>query len=197
MSEYTDLHELVTFRPLSNRLSYPPGSMKLSPFKASWSSTVKLLARELRAHGARRGVMEIDLREQDFRLDGLPRGDRSARSPGIVLSFTAGRVPGAPALRYEVTRYSDWRDNVRAVALALEALRAVDRYGVTRRGEQYAGWKSLTAGAGDGDAARGHELIRKHGGVARALHAAHPDHGGNDQDFRDVIAARNQSRNKT
>jgi len=31
----------------------------------------------------------------------------------------------------------------------LEALRRVDRYGITRRGEQYAGWKALPPGAGD------------------------------------------------
>jgi hypothetical protein len=38
-----------------------------------------------------------------------------------------------------------WQANVRAIALALEALRAVDRYGVTKRGEQYQGWTALPA----------------------------------------------------
>lgn len=33
----------------------------------------------------------------------------------------------------------------RAITLALAALRAVDRYGVTKRGEQYTGWKALPA----------------------------------------------------
>jgi hypothetical protein len=44
----------------------------------------------------------------------------------------------------------DWQHNVRAIALGLEALRKVDRYGITRRGEQYAGWKALPAGIGIG-----------------------------------------------
>ena len=42
-----------------------------------------------------------------------------------------------------------WQANTRAIALALEALRAVDRYGVTRRGEQYVGWQALPARAGE------------------------------------------------
>lgn len=35
-----------------------------------------------------------------------------------------------------------WQHNVRSVALGLEALRAVDRYGISRRGEQYAGFRA-------------------------------------------------------
>lgn len=192
MSAYTDLRGLVTFRPLERPLSYPGGT-RVSPFRASWSSTVEMLAKELRAHGARHAVMEIDMPEANIRLDGMPRADRNARTPGIVLSFEATRVPGRPQLRYEVTEFSTWQDNVRAVALGLAALRAVDRYGVTRRGEQYAGWKQLMAGsAGEGgDVARGRELIARAGGDWRhAARLAHPDHGGEERDFKDVIAAR-------
>jgi hypothetical protein len=185
MSEYTDLARLVTFRPLERPV---PSGRAMSPFKAGWTSTVRALAKELRAHGARQAVLEIGFREQDLRLDGLPRADRHARTPGVVLSFKATAVPGAPQLRYEVGTYSDWRDNIRAIALGLEALRAVDRYGVTKRGEQYAGWKALPAGGPSVD--RGRALIREHGGVAAALKATHPDHDGDEAAFRDVQAAR-------
>lgn len=43
-----------------------------------------------------------------------------------------------------------WQHNVRSIALGLEALRAVDRYGITRRGQQYAGFRAAltTGGAG-------------------------------------------------
>lgn len=186
---YTDLARIVTFRPLERPVG---GGQRYSNFKASWPDTVALLERELRAHGARNIILEVDLREQDLRLDGLPRADRNARTPGIVLSFEATRVPGKPALRYEVATFTDWRDNVRGVALGLQALRAVDRYGVTKRGEQYAGWKALpsgTVGSG-GNPTRGRQLIAQAGDVKSALHDAHPDHGGNPDDFRDVIAAR-------
>jgi hypothetical protein len=39
-----------------------------------------------------------------------------------------------------------WQHNVRSIALGLEALRAVDRYGISKRGQQYAGFRAaLTA----------------------------------------------------
>lgn len=132
-------------------------------------------------------MLEVDLREQDLRQDGLPRAGRTVRSPGVVLSFEATHVPNKPHLRYEVAEFTHWQDNVRAVALGLEALRAVDRYGMTRRGEQYAGWRQLEA---DSKPSRGRELIRAHGGEKEALFATHPDHGGMAQDFADVQAAR-------
>lgn len=188
MSGYNDLAGLVTFRPLERPLRR--GGDRLAPFRARWTSTVDLLVKELRAHGARRVVVEIDIREDDLRLDGLPRAGCSARTPGVVLSFEATKVPGSPQLRYEVGTYSDWRDNLRAIALGLQALRAVDRYGVTKRGEQYAGWRALPVGTGDPSPERGRVLIREHGSVTAALKATHPDHGGDPADFADVQAAR-------
>lgn len=188
MTAYDDLARLVTFRPLERPV---PSSHRGSPFSASWTSTVQLLTKELRAHGARQSILEIDMRESDIRLDGTPRADRSARTPGIVLSFEATGVPGRPTLRYEVGTFASWQANVRAVALGLEALRAVDRHGVTKRGEQYAGWKALPTGSGP-SATRGGALISEHGGVAGALRATHPDTSGYDSaaDFADVQAAR-------
>lgn len=41
-----------------------------------------------------------------------------------------------------------WQHNVRSIALGLEALRAVDRYGISKRGQQYAGFRAaLGSGA--------------------------------------------------
>lgn len=187
---YADLAERLTLRPLERPVEC---AGRASQFSARWSQTMGLLDRELRVLRAANAVLEIDFREQDFRLDGLPRAGRSAQSPGIVLSFTATAVPGKPALRYEVGTYRHWEDNLRAVALGLQALRAVDRYGVTKRGEQYAGWRQLEAGSGvgEGDPARGRHLIDEaEGNIKTALFLAHPDHGGEPEDFRDVIAAR-------
>lgn len=191
MSGYEELARLVTLRPLERPIDCLHRS---SPFSRNWSSTVSLLAKELRAHGARNALLEVALREQDFRVtDGLPRADRTAYSPGIVLSFKAANVAGEPELRYEVGTYARWQDNVLAVAHGLEALRAVDRYGVTKRGEQYAGWKALSAGTvgSEGNVDRGKLLIEAAGyDIKKALHDAHPDHGGEPEDFRDIIAAR-------
>lgn len=183
---YADLAHLVTFRPLERPLDC---DWRASPFSSPWTKTIRLLERELRLHGAEQVVLEIDFRERDLRLDGFPRADRRAQSPGVVLSFTAVGVPGSPKLRYEVATFDDWRDNLRAVALGLEALRAVDRYGVTKRGEQYAGWVALPSPQAS-LVQRGRDLIREHGDVRRALVATHPDHGGDPEDFKAVTAAR-------
>jgi hypothetical protein len=61
----------------------------------------------------------------------------------VVISFDSEHGP----LRYATDQFIGWQDNVRGIALALGALRAVDRYGVTRRGEQYIGWKAIPAPA--------------------------------------------------
>lgn len=197
MSGFEELAGLCTFRPLERPLEC---YYRTSPFSRNWLSTVRLLATELRMHGAQGAVMELDMREQDFRVsDGLPRGDRQTRTPGIVLAFKATAVVGSPELRYEVATYASWRDNVLAVAKGLESLRAVDRYGVTRRGEQYAGWKALPAGSvgSGGNITRGAELVDAAAGdIKVALHDAHPDHGGEADDFRDIIAWRESKKGK-
>jgi hypothetical protein len=174
------------FRPLPV-WPYPDTSERRSrwTFKAPWSSTIELLERELRMLDATDLVIGAFFREQDIRLDGLPRsGAREPSHPGIELSFNSphGR------LVYASDACDRWEHNVRSIALGLEALRAVDRFGITRHGEQYAGWKQLTAGGPDVD--RGRQLIREHGGARQALMATHPDHGGDPADFADVQAAR-------
>jgi hypothetical protein len=176
------------FRPIPVWPGPTPADQRRSrwTFKAGWQSTLDLLDRELRHLGASNIMIGCGLREQDIRIDGWPRsGVREPAHPGVEVSFDTqhGR------LVYATDVCERWEHNVRAIALGLEALRAVDRHGITRRGEQYAGFKALPPGSGP-NAQRGLELIERHGGVPAALHATHPDHGGSDRDFRDVIAAR-------
>jgi hypothetical protein len=162
-----------------------------SLFSATFEQTTELLVDELRHLGAKQAVMQLDMDPSDFRLDGTPRAQAKARSPGIILNFKALAVHGKPDLRYEVDTYSTWQENVRALAKGLEALRAVGRYGVTELDQQYTGWKALAAGSvGDGNVENGKRLIAAAGSVRRALAQAHPDLGGAPEDFRDVIAAR-------
>ena len=115
-----------------------------STFKAPWQTTVDLLGRELVNLGAKGGVICADFREQDLRLDGLPRSGAPAPAhPGIKVMFDSKYG----ALSYATDSCRFWQHNVRSIALGLEALRAVDRYGVTRRGEQYTGWLAIESGA--------------------------------------------------
>jgi hypothetical protein len=66
--------------------------------------------------------------------------------PGVRIAFESKYGPLTYATDEFVTRPARLADQRPRIALALQALRAVDRYGVTKRGEQYTGWKALPAG---------------------------------------------------
>lgn len=122
-----------------------------SLFRASWKDTIKLLCREVERLGGDLIVVQVDVAEVDLRQDGMLRARAQVGFPGVRISFDSKHGP----LTYSSDAYDQWygsrhgmqgwQANVRAIALALEALRAVDRYGVTRRGEQYTGWRAIAA----------------------------------------------------
>lgn len=162
-------------------------------FKATWTSTLQLLERELLHLDARNVVIQAGFAEHDIRIDGLPKANaRQPAHPGIRISFDSIHGP----LTYATDSCEYWQHNVRSIALGLEALRAVDRYGVTKSGEQYRGWSQLPAGNGTAPSgmtrADAAELIRKWAAnidaaetdqkrlfkLARA--EAHPDRNGGD-----------------
>lgn len=180
-----------TYRPLPN-WPFPatPWDQRRSrwTFKASWSDTLDKLEYEIGRLDGSSVVFGIGLEERDIRKDGLPRADaRPARHPGVEISFDSrhGR------LTYSTDSYELWQHNVRAIALGLEYLRGLDRYGITRRGEQYAGWAQLTAGGPDPE--RGRALVEAAGGITMALRKHHPDAGGDARDFIDVQTYRAQA----
>ena len=144
-----------TVRPISDRGPFT-GQHENSQFTASWSDTLDLLDRELWFLDAEHVVIEVDVTERGIRIDGQLRADAKAASPAVRLAFDSKHGPlqyatdrfVRPSWRREGAR-EDWQHNLRAIALGLEALRKVDRYGITRRGEQYAGWKALPPAGGD------------------------------------------------
>lgn len=154
-------------------------------FRSGWTKTLQLLERELFQLDATEVVIELDIGEGEIRQDGFPYADARPGHPGVIISFDSKHGP----LRYGTDAFPHWQDNVRAIALGLESLRRVERYGIGKRGEQYVGWKALPAGE-DQRRARGLELIEEHGGVTEALKATHPDHGGEADDFDAVQVAR-------
>lgn len=90
-----------------------------APFRSSWSSTLEVLERELRVISAKARVLQVDIAERYFRIDGYPRADARSNGPGVILTFDAF----GGSLSYPCDTFDDWQDNVRAIALALEALR--------------------------------------------------------------------------
>lgn len=188
----------MIFRPLSTwpGARTPPAGRRSSPFSAGYQATVDLLYAELEHLGAQRVVLELDVPEAGVRRDG--RGllaSTQPASPGVVVSFESRHGP----LRYACDRFRRWQDNLRAIALGLESLRRVERYGIASAGEQYAGWKALPASTLTFDQARArlrHVLAQAGANeiptddralARRALRLSHPDAGGEPVRFRDVI----------
>jgi HNH endonuclease len=126
---------------------------KPNPFRASWSNTVELLDGELTNLGADPTTVALQLAvtEGECRLDGQIRSGAKVAHPGVILSFTTRRYGplSYPCDTFEARWSQDgpgWKINVRAIALGLEALRKVARYGIAGRGEQYTGWAALPPG---------------------------------------------------
>lgn len=175
-----------------------------SNFSATWSSTLAVLRRELWHLGAKNARLQIAVPAQQFRLDGRPRATAKAEHPGVILTMDSRHGP----LSYPCDNFTTWQDNVRAIALALEALRKVDRYGVTKRGEQYRGFLAIEATSAPAEFATADEALRflgkfiglgaaelrAHPGTAgralrRAQRETHPDHGGDAATFQRVSLA--------
>lgn len=140
-----------TTRPLSDKTWLKPGRRKASAFSSSWTSTRDLLEKEIRALDGRDVVIEIDVREQDLRLDGTLRSRATADSPAVRVSFESKHGPMSfPCDAYKTGPYQNkmlpWQHNVRAVALTMEALRAAERHGAINTGQQYTGFRALNAG---------------------------------------------------
>lgn len=175
-------------------------------FKASWSDTLELLGREVAYLGADEVVLQVAADERAMRLDGGLRADAKPEHPGVIVSFDSKRHG---ALRYFTDRFTrnwghqspGWQANVRAIALGLEALRKVERYGIANRGEQYTGWSALPSGADTSTAYQ--ELLLATAKMPdgstwppspesqltiyrMALKNAHPDMGGSTQLLMDV-----------
>jgi hypothetical protein len=190
-----------TYRPIVAWPGKQTTSRKRGAFKAGYTDTLRLLDRELRHLGARSVVFQVAMDASDIRLDGQPRAGARARHPGVIVSFESKHGP----LSYPCDTFSSWEDNVRAIALALEHLRTVDRYGVTKTGEQYRGWSKLpppivTPAPMSEDIAYG-TLFEFGGGeeitkenldqiYRRAAMATHPDRGGSAEKFKLVARAK-------
>jgi hypothetical protein len=178
---------------------------KRSPFDSTYSKTLDLLERELRVLNAKEILVQAYFAREHIRNDGWPKSNARPVEPGVILTFESkGKTTSIPC-----DKFTDWESNLRAIALALEALRKVDRYGVTRNGEQYRGWQQLppaeepakplsvreaatVIGIESGEQL---EIILQYAqryerAVPMAIKAAHPDKGGTTSRIRRVLAAR-------
>lgn len=199
-----------TVRPISDRTAFTGQGRRPNPFRAKWADTLKLLDIELDHLKATDVVFEIDVLEGDIRMDGMLRANAKVSRPGVRIAF--GSIYGP--LTYATDRFygqyysdpPDWQINIRAIALSLEALRKVDRYGVTKRGEQYTGWKAIGTGggielSGGMTDVQAWDVLNKAAGltgseafhldekavVRRAMANSHPDRNGGDRVLWDQV----------
>lgn len=123
----------------------PPHERTWGPFRAGSQATMELLELELRKLGAREPVTwHGGYGPHEIRRDGLPRAGARPSDPAVVLSFDCERG----RLQFCCDRYSTDQQNVRAIALAMKALRAVDRYEVGHGDEHYRGFEAIPARTG-------------------------------------------------
>lgn len=191
----------------------PDYNRRYGQFKTSLTRTYDLLDRELQNLGARDIVIEAGFQPHEIRGDGWPRANaRIPIHPGVAVHFDSRNYGH---LRYATDVFRQWHDNLRAIAKGLEALRMVDRYGITKGGEQYRGFAALpeaaiALGAGMTREEAATLLVKEssneHGTlfdvddlldgmwVMEAYRAAakklHPDHGGDADDFQRLQEAK-------
>lgn len=181
--------------------------------RVSYSESEELLKKELGMMRARTALLQVAAGHDGFTRTGMLRANARVEHPGVVLVVTDR--DGAQ-LNFATDLYLYWQDNVRAIALGLEGLRRLERYGITRGGKQYTGWKALPPGgytpppqrdlteqeAVDVIARLAHlgdthtetwrnwpEGIKKTA-LREAVKNAHPDAGGADADMQDLTEAR-------
>lgn len=182
---------------------------KGNPFRTKFDATLKLLAAELEHLDVQGAVaVRVVADEADVRRDGMLRAKANVRHPGVALSFTSRRHG---ALTYPCDAFAarwygevDWQINARAIVLGLQHLRALDRYGIAGRGEQYSGWRAIEAAPNSGGFDSADDALRwlasfvevRPGSVVpkdlvqQAVRRSHPDVGGDPADWSRVDAAR-------
>lgn len=185
---------------------------KSASFRAGLAATLELLDREIwhltdtrTQRESAELLIAIPVGDALWRLDGRPRAHAVAEHPGVIFSLDSKHGH----LSYPCDTFTTWQDNLRAIAKALEALRMVDRYGVTRHGEQYRGFLAIEATAavaGFADAPAAMQWLidftdhvdgvapeppqaRRRSIVRKAMRKAHPDAGGDDTAFQRVMLA--------
>lgn len=194
------------FKPIER---WPGDKTKLrraATFKTRWDKTLQQLESELEHLRADGVVIQGYFTDYQISIAGWPKGGAAPSEPGIILTFTTKKNE---TFNFPCDTFDDWRDNLRAVTLALEALRRIDRYGVTRHNEQYAGWKRLEAAgatAGKFDKHSAAQFLEQITGIHassilnspptrdEAVKVArmrmHPDRGGSNEGFHAVEDAR-------
>lgn len=178
--------------PLSWPVSWPRfnGSRPRGKFKTSLGGALDRLEDELRRLRATNIVISSNLRPRN---DGRPYADQALRvqDPGIAVYFTLNGKPTVLAC----DRWCYVEHNIAAIALHVEALRGIDRWGVGSIEQAFAGYAALPAHATPSDwrAVLGVGADASLALVRTAYHSLarrkHPDLGGSHEEMSKLTAA--------
>lgn len=142
-----------------------------SAFRASWEDTLALLSYEVELLGGDDIVLQVDVQDAELRRDGMLRTNAVVKFPGVRVSFTSMHGPLTYATDAYEVRWSggltSWQANVRAIALGLGSLRAVDRYGISSRGQQYTGWTAISSRPAEMSREQAAEFVAHWSGVPK------------------------------
>jgi hypothetical protein len=107
--------------------------------KYDWSTAIGNLRRELDALGARLVTISTN---QPIRNDGQPYAqERRIDDPGVAIYFTLADMP----VCFPCDRWLTIAENFRAITKHIEAMRGMDRWGVGKSNQAFAGYKALAA----------------------------------------------------
>jgi len=173
----------------------PRSGRRWSRFRSDWRSSLKHVLAEVGRLGGSEIVVSTNLRP---RLDGLPYADeKQPDDTGVAVWFTRKRKPMVIAC----DTYTTVRDNLHAIGLVIESLRAVERHGSPSLLEQaFTGFAALPAYAaepswwetlGVAHDATLDEIERAH---ERLVQLHHPDRGGDHERMARINRARDVAR---
>lgn len=180
----------------------PPYNRRYGHFTTNFGKARDGLLDEVRKLGGRNLIISSDVQ---LRNDGLPRADFAKRdipNPGVAIYFQWKGKSYAIAC----DKFRSVQDNMRAVGLTIESIRALERYGASSIMERaFSGfaalpapiqmgrtcWQILDLGTpSDEGAPSTDDIERAYRELARKYH---PDVGGSTQQMAELNAAREQA----
>lgn len=156
---------------------------------------IRRLCDELRRLGADDVVISTDV---PIRRDGMPYASAALpKDPGCAVYFTLKRKPMALAC----DKYTRLPDNMAALAAHIDALRAIQRYGVGTVEQTFAGYAQLPSPVADAiewwnvlRVERTATLPEVEAAYRRLAMDHHPDRGGSHDDMAKLTQAREAAR---
>lgn len=208
----------IPVRPVATWPGTENKSPKRSQFRSGYRDTVNLLDDELTKARAVDGswFVEMWVDPRDVRLDGQLRANARVLKQGVIFRysrFTGKRFKRPDGtirhetqdISYPCDAFDHWQDNLRAIALSMESLRRVERYGVFKYDEIISRLALPSAEGKVSTRESAAAFMATHSGVAmqeilfsdtarstayrKAATTLHPDRGGSTEEFQKLNEA--------